>query len=314
MGQLRFSMHMMLKFCVAITLAATPWTAKPLQADEAAGGLRHSITVSRFENRSGWRGNWNLGDAWDTVLTDMLNQTGKFIVLGETDMRFAALDEQDLAASGRTAGGKKAPETGQMTPAQLLVKGAITHAQGSTGDLGGGIRIKGFRIGGGGGKGEVNATIYIIDSTTGQVLASESVVGTHERKSMNVGYAVGSWGASFGGSSRDNVGLAVEDACAAAVAFLLEQLPSLPWSGTVVMVKGGKVYLNRGTREGVSVGQSFTVGEVEVIRDPDTGEVLDESMTEVARLRVSQVKEKLSIAEVTTGDAAAVSKGMTIFR
>ena len=31
------------------------------------------------------------------------------------------------------------------------------------------------------------------------------------------------------------------------------------------------------------------------LRDPDTGEVLDESMTEFARLTVSQVKEKLSI-------------------
>ena len=67
--------------------------------------------------------------------------------------------------------------------------------------------------------------------------------------------------------------------------------------GTGVLVKGDKVYLNRGSREGVSVGQTFMVGDVEVLRDPDTGEVLDESMTEVARLRVSEVKEKLSIYE-----------------
>jgi len=307
-------MSLFIKSCFTATVIAILCTTAPVQAEEATGGLRYSITVTKFENRSGWRGYWDLGDAWDTVLTDMLNQTGKFIVLGETDMRFAAMDEQDFASSGRTASGNKAPATGQMTPAQLLVKGAITHAQGDTGDLGGGIRIKGFRIGGGGGKGEVNATIYIIDSTTGQVLASKSVVGTHERKSMDVGYAVGSWGASFGGSTKDNVGLAVEDACAAAVAFLLEQLPSLPWSGTVVMVKNGKVYVNRGSREGVSVGQTFTVGEVEVLRDPDTGEVLDESMTEIARLKVSQVKEKLSIADVTSGDVASVSKGMTIHR
>jgi len=284
----------------------------PAQAEEASGGLRYSITVTRFENRSGWYGQWDIGDAWGTVLTDMLNQTGKFIVLGESDMRYAAMDEQDLAASGATAGGKKAPVTGQMTPAQLLVKGAITHAQGDTGGMGGGIRIKGIRIGGGGGKGEVNATIYIVDSTTGQVVASQSVVGTHERKAMDVGYATGSWGASFGGHSNDNVGLAVQDACAAAVAFLLEQLPNVQWTGSVVLVKGDKVYVNRGTREGVSVGQTFTVGEVEVIRDPDTGEVLDESMTAMAHLSVSQVKEKLSIADVTSGELSAISKGMTI--
>lgn len=284
------------------------------QAEEAGGNLRYSVAVTKFENNSGWAGQWNLGNAWDTVLTDMLNQTGKFIVLGETDMRAAAMDEQDFAASGRTAGGKKTPATGQMTPAQILIKGAITHVQGDTGNAGGGLRIKGFRIGGGGGKGEVNATIYMVDSTTGQVLASKSVVGTHKRSAMNVGYATGDWGGSFGGDKKDNVGLAVEDACAEAVAFMLDQLPNILWTGSVVLVKGDKVYLNRGSREGVSVGQTFTVGEVDVIRDPDTGEILDESMTETARLSVDQVKEKLSIATVTSGNASAISKGMTIHR
>jgi curli biogenesis system outer membrane secretion channel CsgG len=305
-------MNMFLRSLLLLSFFALSCTILPAEAEEAGGGLRYSITVSQFENRSGWHGQWDIGHAWGTVLTDMLNQTERFIVLGETDMRYAAMDEQDLAASGVTAGGRKAPVSGQMTPGQLLVKGAITHAQGDTGGMGGGIRIKGIRIGGGGGKGEVNATIYIVDSTTGQIVASQSVVGTHERKAMDVGYATGSWGASFGGHSNDNVGLAVQDACAAAVAFLLEQLPNVPWTGTVVLVKGDKVYVNRGAREGVSVGQTFTVGEVEVIRDPDTGEVLDESMTAMAHLSVSQVKEKLSIADVTSGELSAISKGMTI--
>jgi hypothetical protein len=227
-------------------------------------------------------------------------------------MRYAALDEQDLAASGRTAGGDKAPVTGQMTPAQLLIKGAITHVQDDISGAGGGIRVQGFKIGGGGGKGEVNATIYIVDSTTGQVLASTNVVGTHKRSSLGVGYSTGRWGAAFGGHENDNVGLAVQDACAAAVNFLIKQLPNFPWTGTVVMVKGGQVYINRGTREGVAVGQNFVVGDVEVLRDPDTGEVLDESMTEIAGLKIDQVKEKLSIASVTWGDSEAIEKGMRI--
>jgi curli biogenesis system outer membrane secretion channel CsgG len=305
-------MKVFLRSLALMIIVAAVCAAVPATAQEATGGLRFTVTVTKFENQAGWHGQWDLGNAWDTVLTDMLNQTGKFIVLGETDMRAAALDEQDFAASGRTAGGKKAPVTGQMTPAQLLVKGAITHVQGDTGGGGGGIRVKGFKIGGGGGKGEVNATIYIVDSTTGQVVASKSVVGTHKRKALGVGYNAGGWGAAFGGHTNDNVGLAVQDACAEAVNFMIEQLPNISWTGSVVMVKDGKVYVNRGSREGVSVGQTFTVGDVEVLRDPDTGEVLDESMTEVARLTVSQVKEKLAICDVTSGNGAAVSKGMTI--
>jgi hypothetical protein len=285
-------MKTFLRSLALITIVAVVCTAVPAIAQEATGGLRYTVTVTKFENRSGWHGHWDIGNAWGTVLTDMLNQTGKFIVLGETDMRAAALDEQDFAASGRTAGGKKAPVTGQMTPAQLLVKGAITHVQGDTGGAGGGIRVKG----------------------TGQIVASKSVVGTHKRKNLGVGYNAGGWGAAFGGHKKDNVGLAVEDACAVAVEFMIGQLPNFSWTGSVVLIKGDKVYVNRGSREGVAVGQTFTVGDVEVLRDPDTGEVLDESMTEVARLTVSQVKEKLSICDVTSGDAAAVGKGMTIHR
>jgi curli biogenesis system outer membrane secretion channel CsgG len=301
-----------LKSIVLVTAIAAILASVSATAQDATGNLRYSITVTKFENQAGWHGQWDIGDAWGTVLTDMLNQSGKFIVLGETDMRAAALDEQDFAASGRTAGGAKAPATGQMTPAQILVKGAITHVQGDTGGADGGVRIKGFKIGGGGGKGEVNATVYLIDSTTGQVVASTNVVGTHKRKALGVGYNAGGWGAAFGGHANDNVGLAVQDACAQAVDFLTAQLPNILWSGSVVMVKDGQVYVNRGSREGIGVGQTFSVGEVEVLRDPDTGEVLDESMSEIARLKVSQVKEKLSICDVVSGDVSRVAKGMTI--
>jgi len=284
----------------------------PASAQSAEGGLRYSITVSKFENRAGWHGMWDIGDAWGTILTDMLNQSGRFIVLGEPDMRAEALNEQDFAASGRTAGGRKAPVTGQMTPAQLLVKGAITHVQGDTGGGSGGVRIHGFRIGGGGKKGEVNATIYIVDSTTGQVLASTSVVGTSKDRGLRVGYNTGSWGAAFGGHKKDNVGKAVEAACGKAVEFLIGQLPNIPWMGSVVLTKGSKVYINRGSREGVQAGQEFVIGESEVIRDPDTGEVLDEEVTEVARIRADRVKEKLTICSVIKGKASRIHKGMGV--
>jgi hypothetical protein len=96
------------------------------------------------------------------------------------------------------------------------------------------------------------------------------------------------------------------------VDVLIAQLPNIAWTGSVVLGKGDKVYINRGTREGVAVGQTFRIGDVEVIRDPDTGEILDEDMTEICQIRVSQAKEKLSICEVTSGDATGVEKGMKV--
>jgi hypothetical protein len=245
-------------------------------------------------------------------MTDMLMQSGKFIVLGETDMRNEALAEQDFAASGRTAQGRKAPVTGQMTPAQLLVKGAITHVQESTSGGGGGVRIKGFRVGGKKESAEVNATIYIVDSTTGQVLASTNVVGKSNRKGGTFAYSGSDFGTSVGGFKNDNVGKAVEGAVSDGVDWLTSQLPSIPWTGTVALVREGQVYVNRGSREGVTSGQTFLVGEPVVIRDPDTGEVLDESLNEVARLKVASVKEKLSICDVVSGSAGKVQKGMAV--
>ena len=298
---------------VALAALAALAVAPVLKAgDKAAGGLRYSVTVSEFENRSGWHGQWDLGDAWGMVLTDLLQQTGRFIVLGESDMREASMQEQDLAASGRTAGGKKAPETGQMTPAQLLVKGAITHVQHDTKGGGGGLRVKGFGMGGGGSQAEINATIYIVDSTTGQVLASKSVVGTSKSKAGRFSYSGSNWGGNAGAFKNDNVGKAVESACSEAVDFMTGQLPNIAWTGSVVMVKGDKVYVNRGEREGLQPGSSLLVGHSEVIRDPDTGEVLDEEVTRIAQLQCDSVKEKLSICSVTGGSAQAVKKGMTV--
>ena len=295
-----------------LTLAVLVACLLPLGAAAQSGGLRYTITVTQFENQAGWHGQWDIGDAWGTVLTDILNQSGKFIVLGESDMRGAALAEQDLGASGRTAGGAKTPVTGQLTPAQLLVKGAITHVQHDVEGGGGGVRIKGFRVGGKGGKSEINVTIYMVDSTTGQILASKSVVGTAKKKGASVGYSTGDWGAAFGGHKDDNLGKAIADASSQAVDWMITRLPNVPWRGSVVMVQNGQVYINRGSREGVSSGQEFVVGETTVIRDPDTGEVLDESVTEVARLRAATVKEKLTICDVTSGSAGAVKKGQGV--
>ena len=78
------------------------------------------------------------------------------------------------------------------------------------------------------------------------------------------------------------------------------------------MIQGDQIYVNRGTREGVAAGQEFVVGKANVIRDPDTGEVLNSSVEEVARLKVASVKEKLSICDVVSGKAASVQKGMMV--
>lgn len=296
----------------ALVLLAISALLAPVAATAQEGGLRYTVSVVEFENQAGWAGAWDVGHAWGTVFTDILNQSGEFIVLGESDMRAAAMGEQDLAASGATAQGAKAPVTGQLTPAQILVKGAITHVQHDASGGGGGVRIGGLRVGGSKSTSEINITIYMVDSTTGQILASKSVIGKSDSKGANVGYSSGSWGAAFGGHKDDNLGKAIADAASQALGFMITQLPDVTWRGTVVVVRNDQVYINRGSREGVAVGQQFVVGTMEVIRDPGTGEILDESVIEIARLEAVTVREKLTICKVVSGDGAAIEVGQGV--
>ena len=296
-------------------VAATCVQAKKPSIPEPTGNLKYSITVSKFKNEAGWQGKWSIGDGFSTIMTDALQGSGWFIVLGDTEMRKEAMAEQDLVASGRTAGGKKAPKMGRVTPAQLLVRGSITHVQDNTSGGGGGLNFKGIRVGGSRGNAEVNITMYLVDSETGQVKASQKVVGKSKKKGLSLGYSGSRMGGLTGdlaGFKKDNVGKACEDAVSQGVLFLIEQLEDIPWEGTIIVAKGDKIILNRGTREGVSVGDRFDVGEVEELVDDDTGEVLDSEMTRIAVIEVSKVKEKIAYCTPVTG-AGKISKGMSAF-
>jgi hypothetical protein len=94
------------------------------------------------------------------------------------------------------------------------------------------------------------------------------------------------------------------------VAFCTAQLEGMPWTGNVVLVKGTQVIINRGSREGVAAGQVFKVGASEVLRDPATGEVLDNSFTEKGQVKVDTVKEKVAICSIISG--TGIEKGMAV--
>ena len=292
-------------------LIAAALAAMSFAAFAGGGNLRYTIQVNKFENKANWTGRWDLGDAWGTILTDQLVQSGKFIVLGEADMRGAAMAEQDLAQSGRVAGGKKTPKMGRMSPAQLLVKGAITHVQETKGS-GGGFGFKGITLGGNAGSAEINVTIYVVDTTTGQVKGSKSVVGKSGKRGLGLGYhgsALGGLTGDLAGFEKDNMGLATTDAINQAMEYIIAQLDSIPWEGSVALAKADKLIINRGTREGVAVGMKFDIGKVDEVVDEDTGEVLDKDMKKIGSVTVTEVKEKVSY----TTPLAGAEKGMGVF-
>ena len=267
----------------------------------AQGGLRYTIQVLKFENNAGYRAQWDLGDAWGAVLTDKLNQMDRFIVLGEQDMRAAAMDEQDFAASGRTAGGNKTPQTGQMTPAQLIVKGVISAFDDGTSGGSAGASYKGVRVGLKGGTALISGTVYVVDTTTGMVLASNDFEAELKSKGIKLGLSKHGFNGDIGGFKKTPAGKVMAEACEKVADFLGEQVGRVAWSGTVV--KGGdqNIIINRGTREGVSEGDVFRVGHTQEIRDPDTGELLDTDLTQSAVIKVTRVKERIAYCEKVEG-------------
>ena len=175
----------------------------------------------------------------------------------------------------------------------------------------GGLSFKGISLGGSKGKAEVNITIYLVDSETGQVKASQKVVGQAGRKGLGVGYhgsALGGLGGNLEGFMNDNVGKACEDAVVQAVEFLTQQLEGIPWEGTIMLANEGKLVINRGSREGVAAGMKFKVGSVEELVDEDTGEVLDVEMSTLGVVSVTEVKEKIAYCTPLAG----AQKGMSI--
>ena len=304
----------------------TPRGADPngeVKAQKAEGGLRYSIQVRKFANEAEWPsgyknpyyGSNGLGDDYTTVLTNALHGSEHFIVVADKEMTREAQDEQTFESdAGTVKQGKKTAVRGQMTPAQLLVKGSITRIAPDKGflNIGEGKSYTDWnkwipKIGKS--STEIDVTVQVVDASTREVLASKTVTG--KTSSAHVEF----WnlpivnGAKVG-ANRDLQG-AVVHAVNQTVEFLVGQLPKIQWQGTIVSVDGAEVMINRGAREGVKVGNRFAVGSVEVIRDPDTGEVLKEKLSKVAVVKVTSVEDRISTCAVEDG-AGTIEKGMTV--
>jgi curli biogenesis system outer membrane secretion channel CsgG len=275
-------------------------TSKP-RSDEYKG-VKHAIGVSDFENNAGWSGQWDLGKNLGVMLESALFDSGRFVVVSREKLD-AVLMEQNLAASGRAAASGQA-KTGGLRSAKYIATGAITTVEGGTQGSDGGINVKGFRIGAGGGKSTITAIITLIDTTTGEIIAKERVTGKAGGRALRLGYRGSDFGGDIGGFAKEPIGEAAQDVISKAVDLLVDKMKDQKLDGSVVDVKNEKVYINRGTQFGIEPGQSFVVRTLgEVLTDPDTGEVLDRIEGElVCTLKVEKVLEKAAICSIVEGE------------
>jgi len=285
---------------VALSLG---WTT----AGFCSGALKKTVAVFEFQNDSGYSSIATLGQDFSTQLSDALVQSGKFIVLTRKDLD-VVMAEQDLAASDRMAKSNTA-KIGKIVPAQILIKGQITEFEEDTSGGGQGLSIHGVSLGMKKSATHMAVIIQLIDSTTGEIIESKRVEGESTGGGVSLGYS-GAIDINSSNFKKTPLGKVIQITIDQAVDYLSRKLSSLPWEGKVVTVKDGLVYVNSGTTAGVQTGNTFAVyKEGEALTDPDTGMNLGSERTKIADIKISEVQEKFSKAQITSGKAEEISKG-----
>jgi curli biogenesis system outer membrane secretion channel CsgG len=266
-------------------------------------GPKKRIAVLEFENKvsnNWWDRTWNLEQKMTEMAITELMKTDRFIVV-ERGALDEVLAEQDLGASGRVRQ-ETAARIGDVLGAQVLIKGTITEfIEKESGGVGG-IAIGGIGIVGKSSTGHVAIDMRLIDATSGQILQSHRAEGKMTSKGIG-GIAFFS-GIAFGGATykKTALGQATREAINSAVGFVVENMEIRPWEGRIVKADGNRIYVNAGYNMNIMNDGIFTVySKGEELIDPATGLNLGSALTRTGTVRVVQVSDKFSIAEVIEG-------------
>ena len=286
-------------------LAVVPWPFEVM----AQGKIR--IAVTAFENKvktPWWGPSWKIGEGLAEMLTSELSKTGQFIVV-ERQALGDIVKEQELGQSGLIRG-ETAARTGQILGAQIVVRGAVTEFEEQASGGGAGIRFGGFGAEGSVRNAHVALDIRLIDTSTGQVIASHNAAKSAPAAGGGIGARVGT--VTFGGDAffQTPLGQATRAAMQDALQFIMATaFKAVTPSFSIVKVEGGMAYVNAGANSNVRVGDVFMVySKDEDLVDPDTGLKLGSDEKIVGSIQVTNVQEKFSIGTIR-GGAGAMKRG-----
>lgn len=241
-----------------------------------------------------------VGTGMSDMLTTAIVESKRFIVVERQNLE-DVLKEQQLGASGMVRD-TTATKIGELLGAQILIRGAVTEFQESTGGGGGGFGFGGFGIGIKTTEAHVAIDLKMYDATTGVVLEAKNI----EKKISESGLVLAAHirGITFGGGGfqKTPIGKAVRECIQEAVNYIVARMETVPWQGRVVTVKEDKIYINAGTNTNINVGDVFTVYRPgEELIDPETGLSLGSEETKIGTIKVEKVEEKFSIATAVNG-------------
>lgn len=278
--------------CVMSRVESTP----PASDDQ----LLPVVAVTSFENRSGFAGQWQLGNGMADVLVSELVASGRFTVV-EREHFQRLVDEIHRQQTPLFRSEGKTP-VGRMKNAQFLIRGVVNDFS-QTGGGGFAMAFRNFFFLGRGNNARVAITLTIVDIESGQIISSVNSAGIVRAREA---YAEGNYkGVSFGGDIffKTPLGKATLVAIRSGVRHIVRDMPRNNWRPMICGLREGYVLLNGGTDHGFRQGAVYVVrAPAEPVTDPATGDVLTfVPGRKIGTLRVMRVDEKISFAQPLQG-------------
>ena len=263
------------------------------------------VAVIEFKDKTSRYTWYQAGQAAQDMFVTELVKTGKNRVIDREQLD-AILREKNLSLSGEIDP-KTAVRAGKLLGVEYLITGALTEL---------GVADRGARVPGafglpsvrvGSQKMDASIDARMISTTTGEIIWADTAKETTSDASV---FVAGAGGGVDDKRKLDRVLRPVvvklaESMGKASVATsgLGGASDASGVAGKIAKVEGGSVFLNVGAEAGIKEGQAFYVYRVgNVIKDPDTGEVLGADETKVGRVKVTKVMgPRLSTASIVSG-------------
>ena len=275
-------------------------------------GVRHALGIVDFTTSQNLSIDETVAQNMRAMLESALFATNRFVIVERGNLD-AVAQEQDLQKGDRAAKASSVAQTGKLRSARYLAACTVTEASSSTSGDSGGIAIHGIRLGGSSAKSAIVLVVKVIDTTSGEVVASERIRGEAGKSGVNLGLSQQGWSGELSSFAETPMGQAAQDCINKAVVFIAHKMETTAVEGVIVSVSEQSIIINLGQNYGINAGQKFTVRrQGEALTDPATGEVLGNSEgAVVGTVEVTSTREKLSYCKLVDGELPA--RGDAVF-
>ena len=257
-----------------------------------------------------WSSDSPLAQGAADLMVNALLSTNRFRVFERSKLDLI-LQEQNFQHFSGLVDQTTAVKLGKMFGVDSILTGSLTEVAFVEGEAFkfGPLKVRKSYV-------KVVMIIRIIDVTTGEILYSTIQKEKASKSAISGILPIPIPGGGFGFSHEEAVDIltAVELICNKVVLDFVAKIDrkniavsSASLEGYVVKVESTsswgiiQIYINLGESSGIKVGDEVRIyREGEVILDPKTNEILDIELDLIAKARVMEVREKISIALVTT--------------